>query len=352
MLEEEIKGRRRQRTIAGIILIIGFALAYYLGVLAFTGSLQESKPWSFAIILSAWIIILLPFILLAIKSEYVVGKALYAVPFPQAAYPEIAGLAEDICISTGLRDPVLWYLESEEINAYAVPTKTGGSIFLTRGLVEDLGKEEKRAVLAHEIARIHHEFGFADRLKVAVEAFPDMLTAVLGKYLGSIAYPLSFFAMVALVIVFPPYILYVFTRDFGQLAAYFMMVFFSSMIMIYFIASSARNDPLYNQERYYQADLLAAKWTMFPEALVGAMLAARETVPERAQRYIKRIAFVPAERHDEEGYASKDRRSRKDAAARPRQYKYTFKQPPRALYYPTVKMRIEHLKKVLRMSLG
>jgi Zn-dependent protease with chaperone function len=199
-------------------------------------------------------------------------------------------------------------------------------------LVENFGVEEKRAVLAHEIARIHHEAGFADRIKVAIGAFPDMLTAVLGDFLASIALAFIILAMMALVVAFPPFVLYVFTGDYGQLAAYFLMLGIFGLFMLYSAASSARNDPRYNRERFYQADRLAVKWTMYPEVLVSALLAARKTVPERSRRYMKLMAFVPAESYDPGGTSS------------------TYR-PPRTLYFPTVRMRIERLEKTLKTSL-
>ncbi len=84
--------------------------------------------------------------------------ALYrARPIPQWQAPELWQLTETLAGQAGLdAAPVLHYVPSAVVNAFAVGNRRSAGIALTDGLLRTLDRRELAGVLAHEIAHIAH----------------------------------------------------------------------------------------------------------------------------------------------------------------------------------------------------
>jgi heat shock protein HtpX len=68
---------------------------------------------------------------------------------------EAYNLLENLCISRGLAMPTLRLIETDGMNAFASGLHEGRfSVTVTRGLLENLDREELEAVLAHELTHI------------------------------------------------------------------------------------------------------------------------------------------------------------------------------------------------------
>jgi heat shock protein HtpX len=69
--------------------------------------------------------------------------------------PELYNLLENLCISRGLRTPTLRIIETDGMNAFASGLHEGRfSVTVTRGLIDNLNKDEVEAVLGHELTHI------------------------------------------------------------------------------------------------------------------------------------------------------------------------------------------------------
>lgn len=69
--------------------------------------------------------------------------------------PELYNLLENLAISRGLRTPTLRVIDSDSLNAFATGLHEGQySVTVTRGLVQQLTRDELEAVLAHELTHV------------------------------------------------------------------------------------------------------------------------------------------------------------------------------------------------------
>ena len=69
--------------------------------------------------------------------------------------PELYNLLENLCISRGLKTPTLRIIEDPDLNAFASGVHEGQfSITVTRGLLDELDRDELEAVLGHELTHI------------------------------------------------------------------------------------------------------------------------------------------------------------------------------------------------------
>jgi heat shock protein HtpX len=69
--------------------------------------------------------------------------------------PDLYNLLENLCVSRGLKTPTLRIIESPDLNAFASGLHEGQfSITVTRGLLDNLDRDELEAVLGHELTHI------------------------------------------------------------------------------------------------------------------------------------------------------------------------------------------------------
>ena len=72
-------------------------------------------------------------------------------------YPELYNLVENLAITSGIKMPKLYMMDTDALNAFASGISVNNSaICVTSGLVQKLNKNELEAVLAHEMSHITH----------------------------------------------------------------------------------------------------------------------------------------------------------------------------------------------------
>ena len=84
-----------------------------------------------------------------------ISKLAHAHPVSRAEETELHNMLENLCITAGVPMPQLQIIETHARNAFASGIDYGSyTITVTRGLVENLSKDEIEAVLAHELTHI------------------------------------------------------------------------------------------------------------------------------------------------------------------------------------------------------
>lgn len=109
---------------------------------------------------------MIPYVLLGVAVWFliayfvnvkVVSSATGARSVTRQQEPELYNLLENLCISRGMNMPKLQVMETRVLNAYAAGvSESQYTIAVTRGLLDELSRDEVEAVLAHELAHIQH----------------------------------------------------------------------------------------------------------------------------------------------------------------------------------------------------
>jgi len=90
--------------------------------------------------------------------------------------PELYNLLENLCISRGLRTPTLRIIETDGMNAFASGLHEGRfSVTVTRGLIDNLNRDEVEAVLGHELTHIINR---DVRTMVVASVFAGIITLI------------------------------------------------------------------------------------------------------------------------------------------------------------------------------
>ena len=80
-----------------------------------------------------------------------------AIPVERKEHPELYNLTENLSIASGITMPKLYIMETEAMNAFATGLRINNAVIcVTRGLLDNLNKQELEAVLAHEMSHILH----------------------------------------------------------------------------------------------------------------------------------------------------------------------------------------------------
>jgi len=88
-------------------------------------------------------------------NQAIIDFATGSRPVPRTEEPDAYNLLENLCISRGLKMPTLRVIETEGMNAFASGLHEGRfSVTVTRGLLQNLDRDELEAVLAHELTHI------------------------------------------------------------------------------------------------------------------------------------------------------------------------------------------------------
>ncbi len=88
-------------------------------------------------------------------NEAMIRAATGAQPVERTQAPELYNLLENLCISRGIETPKLYVIDTDAMNAYASGIdRRSYAITVTRGLLQQLDKDEIEAVLGHELTHI------------------------------------------------------------------------------------------------------------------------------------------------------------------------------------------------------
>ncbi|HEY3813685.1 MAG TPA: M48 family metallopeptidase [Caulobacteraceae bacterium] len=164
-----------------IVLLWGVQLGLMgAGYLPHTGVMAEDEATS-----TRWLIESAPLALIASGVWYCIAFFGYqsiidlttgAHKVTRAEAPELWNLLENLCISRGLTMPDLRIAETESLNAWSSGLSDKRAVVtVTRGLLENLSRDELEAVLAHELT---HLINRDSRLMVIAAIFAGVITLI------------------------------------------------------------------------------------------------------------------------------------------------------------------------------
>jgi heat shock protein HtpX len=174
-LNERERRRHKRRNRAQSLLLLGGMVAL-LSACGWILSGPEGVVW--ALIAGSLSLLFSPRV-----SPGLVLRLYRARPIHPAELPSVYDLLARVCERAGLdRVPVLYYVPSRMLNAFAVGRREEAVIALTNGLLRHLSLRELAGVLAHEISHVRNNdlwiMGLADaigRLTSVMSFFGMML---------------------------------------------------------------------------------------------------------------------------------------------------------------------------------
>jgi heat shock protein HtpX len=184
-------------------------------------------------------------------NDWIIHKATGAAPADRRQEADLYRLTENLCISRGLITPKLYIIETDAMNAYAsgIDDRTY-AITVTRGLLQQLNKDELEAVLAHELTHIMER---DTRVLIVTIVFVGMIS-----FLAQLLWRSLRFAS--------------FRRVRGKSGAPVLLLMLIAAIAFaigYVLALVLRF--AISRRREYQADAGSVDLTKNPDALIGAL---------------------------------------------------------------------------------
>lgn len=80
-----------------------------------------------------------------------------AAELPREADPQLHNVVEELAIAAGVPKPKIYLIDSPALNAFATGRDPAhGAVAITRGLREQLSRDELAGVMAHEMSHIRH----------------------------------------------------------------------------------------------------------------------------------------------------------------------------------------------------
>lgn len=194
-------------------------------------------------------------------NDWIIHKATGAAPVGAHQEPELYRLVENLCISRGLTMPKLYVIETDAMNAYASGIDDRSyAITVTRGLLQQLNKDELEAVLGHELTHIVER---DTRVLIITIVFVGMIS-----FLAQLLWRSLRFAS--------------FRRVRGKNGAPIILIMLIAAVALavgYLLALVLRF--AISRRREYQADAGSVDLTKNPDALISALqkIAANPDVP-------------------------------------------------------------------------
>lgn len=269
------------------------------------------------------------------SGMWMVRWASRATPVYHGGAREARSAAEDISIATGMPAPEIMLIDADFRNAFSLKDGKGAVIIVTTGLMKELDADEMRAVVAHEMAHLYNEDATLNTFITSLRGFSLIVRSVFEHVEGAFDSPVL--GPVFEMLVLPTLI--AFTILLPMLAVFFekgssetlrivysaaIIVIVNLLIMVIFGRLLQR---LIDPYREMHADELAVKWTMYPEALVGALRKVEVHSNMARLGFLKGMFFAPV-----------------------RTIKYDESSKPDL--QPSIDERIKHLEELLHQPLG
>jgi len=120
------------------------------GLIDVNRSFLATIPW-------ITIAVIIWFIIAWFSHVAIINAATNSKPLERKENKAVYNLVENLCISTGMRMPMINIIEDRSLNAFAsgINQRTY-SISLSRGIIEKLSEDELEAVIAHELTHIRN----------------------------------------------------------------------------------------------------------------------------------------------------------------------------------------------------
>lgn len=143
-------------------------------------------------------------------SDRVALAASRARPLPDDEMPGLRGMVDQLALSAGVPAPRIYVIPSDQPNAFATGRNPAHSaVAVTRGLVNQLPRDQVRAVLAHELAHVRNRdvlvCSIAAMIAAAIAAIANFLqfSFLLGGQNDEDSSPLGWLGTFAAMIVMP-----------------------------------------------------------------------------------------------------------------------------------------------------
>ena len=214
-------------TLTGLLSLMCWLLAGTLGIAFTTGT----------VLLTLWFLPRSP----AILMRWHQGRLLRTEEMPW-----LHQIQKDLAKRAGfVRSPVLYYVPSSALNAFAVGNRQEGGIAVTGGLLRTLSYREIRAVLAHEMIHLQHN---------------DVSVMLLSSIVGRLVHWLAWFGIALILFSLPLSWLY------GQTVPWFWLLVLMAAPWLSLLLQA-----WLSRTREFQADLGATRLTDDPQALIQAL---------------------------------------------------------------------------------
>jgi Zn-dependent protease with chaperone function len=282
MLDDDIR-MRIAATSRGKLFIIGYVIPpfFLITVLLIVAS-DGGNYWLMGTSVFLLLLTVTTICGFLLKNRRIVEIALRAsIVSPEDLY-YLKELVEEVSLVSGFPRPELMYIDNNLVNAYSFNRAGKGLLLLTRGSIENLNRDELRTVIAHAIAKIAYAYRIGDIMKATLSALPAYSKAILGQTLGLVVVIACSFVISVLILGLVPLLLYFATKEGMGMIVYYIFVFLYGVSLF----SNRRERVFLSHNASYLADELATKWTMYPEALVGAMHKAEQTDYGKALRFM------------------------------------------------------------------
>ena len=133
------------------------------------GLMAASAPGALAVA-AVW------FVIAYLFNQVIIDIATGSRPVERKDMPDLYNLLENLCISRGLKTPTLRIIETDGMNAFASGLHEGRfSVTVTRGLLDNLNRDEVEAVLGHELTHIINR---DVRTMVVASVFAGIITLI------------------------------------------------------------------------------------------------------------------------------------------------------------------------------
>ncbi len=249
-------------------LLMGIVWAVTAAGAGFSGTGERAPDTAFAyangVIATYWPLILAAvaiwFCIAWVYNTRMVRMMSHAHPVTRTEEPALYNMLENLCITRGIRMPMLEIIETHARNAFAsgINDKTY-TITVTRGLLNTLKPDEIEAVLAHELAHIINR---DVRLLIVCIIFTGMI-GFCAQFLFSII----------------RHGMRVPSRNGNKSAVIFMVI--AAILWLGYLASALARFAV-SRSREFMADAGSVELTRNPDAMMRALLriSGRDQIPE------------------------------------------------------------------------
>ncbi|MCL2283603.1 MAG: M48 family metalloprotease [Fibromonadales bacterium] len=173
-----------------------------------------------------------------------------ATPLLRRENKKVYNLAENLCISCGMKMPKIYIIEDAALNAFASGiNESSYAIVLTRGIINNLEDKELEGVIAHELVHIREN--------------DTRLSVIAIVFIGIFSFPLKLLFGAGSLTVFQLLLRF-------SLRSFIWLILFIPFFLVGFCLSKLVNFAI-SQNREYTADIGAAKLTKEPKALASAL---------------------------------------------------------------------------------
>ncbi len=181
------------------------------------------------------------------RADKLVLRSVGAVPLTKEEAPELHRIIENLCITSGLPQPRLYIMEESQPNAFATGRdKNHAAIIVTRGLLDQMDRNELAGVIAHELSHVKNK---------------DIL---LGTVVVVLVGVISFLAYWSFRLGFPRG-----SRDRKQGDVIFLLVGLIGLIFAPLAAAIIQAS--ISRKREFLADASGVLLTRYPEGLISAL---------------------------------------------------------------------------------